>query len=180
MRTGFCSSRYSLVPMLYRYSNDHPEISSSTVRVSPVMEIISYMLAMQDLACRCHGPCPPLIASSLLLQTPIEGQSNVSVITCLLAYMLLYCVEPDPERRTSISEVLLRPWLLHEILCPMRRVSACRCLPLNGTGNRRHRIFDGTTLLHRADCTDSAGPQRRPANQKHLHIEKSQILLELE
>src|SRR3954462_5797695 len=37
--------------------------------------MLSYMFAMQALACLCQGPLPPLIASSLLLHKPMHGQT---------------------------------------------------------------------------------------------------------
>lgn len=51
---------------------------SSTINFSPVIWIVSYISGVIARACLCHGPLPPLIASSLLRQRPCAAQYRSS------------------------------------------------------------------------------------------------------
>lgn len=78
--------------------------------------MVSYMTPTAARACLCHGPVPPALASSLLLQTPI--QMSVSVLedrihqllltSCQVLMLLVFGTEPIFQQTATSHSFLMR------------------------------------------------------------------------
>lgn len=93
----------------------HEDTSSSMTKARVLKTMFSYISLAAARACLCHGPVPPALASSLLLQTPVKmsvcylnqiGQFRLTSRQVLI--FLVFGTEPILQQTTAGHGFLVR------------------------------------------------------------------------